>query len=328
VRQGRRRFVLGGAAICAAPRLAAGQSADRALRLAILSEATEAARAPNWKRFFGRLAELGYVEGRNLVVEARHAEGVPARLPALAAELVAWRPDVVVAVATPSAVAAKNATATIPVVFVGPADPVGSGLVTNLGRPGGNVTGFSPMQAEIGGKWIELLRELVPGLKRAAYLTDTGNGGEMLVFEQIRIRASSLGADVHAYDGVANGALDRSFAAIGGGRVDGLMVALTQALLPHRERIIAFASQKRIPAIYARREYPDAGGLLSYGADTAPLFARAAEYVQRIAQGAKPAELPVERPTFVKMVVNQRAARAQGIRIPPSVLVGADEVIE
>lgn len=328
MRRDRRRLVLGGAALVAAPRLASAQSADRTLRLAILSEATEAARAPSWKLFFGRLAELGYVEGRNLAVESRHANGDPSRLPGLAAELVAWNPDVVVAVSTPAAVAAKKATATIPVVFVGPADPVGSGLVANLGRPGGNVTGFSPMQAEIGGKWIELLRELVPGLKRGAYLTDTGNDGEMLVFEQIRLRASSLGVDVQVFDGIAPGALERSFDAIAGGRFDGLMVALTQALLPHRGRIVAFAAQRRLPAIYARREYPDAGGLLSYGADSTALFARAANYVQRIAQGAKPGDLPVERPTFVKMVVNQRTARAQGIHIPQSVLVSADEVID
>lgn len=328
MRRDRRRLLLGGAALVAAPRLASAQSADRALRLAILSEATEATRRQGWKTLFGRLAELGYVEGRNLAVESRHANGDPSKLPGLAAELVAWRPDVIVAVTTPAALAAKNATTTIPVVFVGPADPVGSGLVPNLGRPGGNVTGFSPMQAEIGGKWIELLRELAPGLKRAAYLTDTGNGGEMLVFEQIRLRASSLGVDVQVFDGIAPGALDRSFDAIAGGRFDGLMVALTQALLPHRDQIVAFASRKRLPAVYARREYPDAGGLISYGADTIPLFARAAEYVQRIAQGAKPADLPVERPTYVRMVVNQRAARAQGIRIPQSVLVGADEVID
>ena len=328
MRRDRRRLLLGGAALVAAPRLASAQSADRTLRLAILSEATEATRREGWKTFFGRLAELGYVDGRNLVVASRHAEGDVGRLPGLAAELVAWRPDAIVAVTTPAALAAKNATTTIPVVFVGPADPVGSGLVANLGRPGGNVTGFSPMQAEIGGKWIELLRELAPGLKRAAYLTDTGNGGEMLVFEQIRLRATSLGVDVQVFDGIAPGALDRSFDAIAGGRFDGLMVALTQALLPHRDRIVAFASRKRLPAVYARREYPDAGGLISYGADTIPLFARAAEYVQRIAQGAKPADLPVERPTYVRMVVNQRTARAQGFRIPQSVLVGADEVID
>ncbi len=328
MKPGRRRLVLGGAAIAAAPRLASAQSADRALRLAILSEANEATRRQGWKTLFGRLAELGYVEGRNLAVESRHANGDPSKLPGLAAGLVAWRPDVIVAVTTPAALAAKNATTTIPVVFVGPADPVGSGLVPNLGRPGGNATGFSPMQAEIGGKWIELLRELAPGLKRAAYLTDTGNGGEMLVFEQIRLRATSLRVDVQVFDGIAPGALDRSFDAIAGGRFDGLMVALTQALLPHRDRIVAFASRKPLPAIYARREYPDAGGLISYGADTIPLFARAAEYVQRIAQGAKPADLPVERPTYVRMVVNQRTARAQGFRIPQSVLVGADEVID
>lgn len=328
MRRGRRRFAACGALLMAVPAVVAAQAASRPLRVAILSESTEAARRAAWRLFVDRLRELGYVQGANLSIESRHADDVPARLPALAAELAAWKPDVLVAVTTPAAVAAKNATTTIPVVFVGPADPVGSGLVSNLGRPGGNVTGFSPMQAEIGGKWIELLREIAPDLNRAAYLTDTGNGGEMLVFEQIRLRATSLGVDVHVFDGIAPGALDRSFDAIAGGRFDGLMVALTQALLPHRDRIVAFASQRRLPAVYARREYPDAGGLLSYGADTAPLFRRAADYVDRIARGAHPGDLPVERPMHVTMVVNQRAARAQGIRIPPSILVGADDVIE
>lgn len=324
----RRRLVLAAAALACAPRAILAQPATRVLRVGMLSESTEGARQAAEKRFRERLAQLGYVEGRTLAIESRYANDVVARLPALAAELIAWKPDVIVAVSTPGAVAAKNATSTLPVVFIGPADPVGSGIVANLGRPGGNVTGFSPMQAEIGAKWIELLRELVPQARRAAYLTDTGNSGEMLVFESLRARATALGATVEAFDGVQPGNLDRSFEALSRGRFDGLVVALTPALLAHRDRIIRFAEQSRLPAIYARREYPEAGGLLSYGADAWALYVRAADYVHRIAQGAKPGDLPVERPTVVKMVVNQRTARAQAIRLPQSILVAADEVID
>ena len=324
----RRRFTLCGILLVSVPAIVTAQPAPRSPRVAILTESTEVARHASVKLFVDRLAQLGYVQGTNLSIETRHAGGVPSRLPALAAELVAWKPDVIVAVTTPAAIAAKNATSSIPVVFVGPADPVGSGLVANLGRPEGNVTGLSPMQAEIGGKWIEILRDLVPHLKRAAYLTDTGNSGEMLVFDQLKARASSLGIGVQVFDGIQPGALERSLATIAAERYDGMVVALTLALLPHRDRIVGFAAQRRLPAVYARREYPDAGGLLSYGADTAALFRRAADYVHRIAQGTKPADLPVERPTLVELVVNQRAARAQGIKVPQSILVSADDVIE
>ncbi|MEO8485719.1 MAG: ABC transporter substrate-binding protein [Betaproteobacteria bacterium] len=328
MKRGRRKFAAGALLLLSVPGIVAAQPANRTLRVAMLSESTEAARRVPETLFRERLAQLGYVEGRNLAIERRYANGVTARLPALAAELTAWKPDVIVAVSTPGALAAKYATSTIPVVFIGPADPVGSGIVTNLGRPDRNVTGFSPMQAEIGAKWIELLREIVPQAKRGAYLTDTGNGGEMLVFEQLRARATALGATVEAFDGIQPGALERSFAAIARGRFDGLVVALTSALLAHRDAIIRFAEQSRLPAIYARREYPEAGGLLSYGADISALFQRAADYVHRIAQGTKPGDLPVERPTVVRMVVNQRAARALGIKLPPSILVVADEVID
>lgn len=327
-RASRRRLVLAATALACAPRAILAQPAPHVLRVGMLSESTEAARQAAEKRFRERLAQLGYVEGRSLAIESRYANDVVARLPALAAELTAWKPDVIVAVSTPGAIAAKNATSTIPVVFIGPADPVGSGIVTNFARPGGNVTGFSPMQAEIGAKWIEILRQIVPQARRAAYLTDTGNSGEMLVFEQLRARATALGATVEVFDGVQPGNLDRSFEALSRGRFDGLVVALTPALLAHRDRIIRFAEQSRLPAIYARREYPDAGGLISYGADAWALYVRAADYVHRIAQGAKPGDLPVERPTLVKMVVNQRAARMLGIKIPQAVLVVADEVID
>jgi len=323
----RRRALVFAAALACAPRLAAAQSPPRLLRVAILSESTETARRNLWALFRERLAQLGYVEGRTLVIEWRHADDMPGYLPKLADELVTWKPDVIVAVSTPAAVAAKHATATIPIVFIGPTDPVGSGLVPNLARPGGNATGFSPMQGDIGPKWLELLRALSPRLQRAAYLTDAGNPGEIRVLELMRGRATALGATVQVYDAVQPGALDRAFEAIVHDRVDGLAVGITAAMLPYRDRIVAFASERKLPAVYARREYVDAGGLMSYGADTAPQYAKAADYVHRIATGTKPGDLPVERPTTIRMVVNRRAAKAQGIALPPSILAVADEVI-
>ena len=325
--QRRRRTLVAGAAFAWLPRAARAQTPTRVLRVAILSESTEGARRPLWALFRERLAQLGYVDGRSLAIDASHADDHPERLPALAAELVARKPDVIVAVSTPAAVAAKNATSTIPIVFVGPADPVGAGLVANLARPGGNVTGFSPMQAEIGAKWIELLRTIAPKLERAAYLTDTGNPGEMQVYESLRGRAAALGATVRVYDAVQPGALDRSFGAIERDRAQGLAVGLTAAMLRHRDRIVRFAAERKLPAVYARREYADAGGLMSYGADSTALFARTADYVHRIATGTRAGDLPVERPMAVTSVVNRRTARAQGIALPQAILVAADEVI-
>jgi len=324
----RRRVLLSVAALACAPRGIAAQSPPKLLRVAILSESTETARRSLWALFRERLAQLGYVEGRNLVLDWRHANDMPDSLSKLAGELVAKHPDVIVAVSTPAALAAKNATSTIPIVFVGPADPVGSGLVTSLARPGGNVTGFSPMQAEIGAKWIELLRAIDPKLQRAAYLTDTGNPGELRVLELMRGRATALGATVQVYDAIQPGALERAFEAIARDRIEGLAVAITAAMLPFRDRIVGFASERKLPAVYGRREYADAGGLMSYGADSAPLYAKAADYVHRIATGTKPGDLPVERPSAIRMVVNRRAAKAQGIAVPQAILVAADEVVD
>lgn len=321
----RRRVLLSAAALACAPRRAVAQA--RPLRVGVLSESTESARNAVWALFRERLGQLGYVEGRTLVLDTRHANDDAKRLPNLAAELVALGPDVIVAVSTPAALAAKGATSTIPIVFVGPADPVGAGLVPNLARPGANLTGFSPMQAEIGAKWIEVLRALVPKLARAAYLTDVGNPGEIQVFERIRERAAALGATVKVYDGVQPGALERSFAAMVSDRVEGLVVAITTAMLGHKERIVRYAEERRLPAVYGRREYADAGGLMSYGADFRPLFAKAAEYVHRIATGTRPGDLPVERPMAVRTVVNLRTAKAQGIALPQSILLAADETI-
>jgi putative ABC transport system substrate-binding protein len=302
--------------------------AEPAVRVAFLDSDTEAARAPFREIFMKRLGELGYVAGRNLVVDRRFAGGDASRLPALAAELVALKPDVFVTVTTTVALAAKEATSTIPIVAMGPADPVRSGLVASLGRPGGNLTGVAYNQAEVAGKWAELARELVPGAKAIAYLTDTGNPGEMLVFRNLEERARRLGLKAQVLDGTARARVDEAFAAIKAARVDVLVVATTAALLPQRQPIVDGAERLRLPAIYARQDYIQAGGLLSYGADPDTVAVRGAEYVARVLRGAKPADTPFEMVSTYRLVVNAKAAKALGLRLPPAVLARADEVIE
>lgn len=320
--------ILALSALLAAPVPGVAQTAGRTLRIAVLDDASESARAERWQAFRARLRELGYTEGKNLVIEARYARGANDRLPALAAELVALKPDVIVTAATPPAKAAVQATRSIPIVFTAVADPVATGLVASFGRPGGNATGLSIITPELGTKWIELLRELVPGAKRVAYLTDTGSEGGMLVFKRMQEQARKLDVAVEVFGGQHPKELERSFEAIARERFPGLIVGATARLSDHRRQIVQFAAQHKLPAIYAQREYADAGGLLSYAPDLRAMYRRAADYVHRIAQGAKPSELPVERPTTIRMVLNLKTSRALGIPIPPSIRHRADELID
>ena len=315
--------------IAAAPgRLAAQFGRPGPARIAILDDASEAARYQLWTAFRNRLAELGYVEGRDVSIEARFAGGNPDRLALLAAELVAGKPEVLVVVTTTAAVAAKKATSTIPIVALGPADPVQSGLVTSLARPGGNLTGLAPNQAEIVGKWLDLLRALRPDAKALVYLTDTGNPGEMLVYRELETRASALGMASRVMDGVSTANVEAAFAVMQRRRTDALIVATTASLLTQRRQIVDGAARLRIPAIYARREYAEAGGLISYGADSHVLFARAADYVSRILRGTPPAELPFEMASTFRLVLNLRTSRELGLAIPQAIRIRADEVIE
>jgi putative ABC transport system substrate-binding protein len=252
----------------------------------------------------------------------------PERVPALARELVALSPDVIVAVTTTAALAAKKATDRIPIVAIGPADPVKSGLIASFARPGGNVTGVSPNQSEIAGKWLDLVREIVPGAKSLAYLTDRGNPGEMLVYGELEQRARRIGLAVNALDGRTSGAIAEAFAAIARERADALVVATTAALVPHRQQIVDGAARARLPAVYARREYVEAGGLLSYGTEPETVFSRAADYVDRIVKGAAPSELPFEMASTFTLIVNAVTARTQGVSVPQSLLARADRVIE
>lgn len=249
-------------------------------------------------------------------------------LSGLAGELVAFNPAVIVAVTTTAALAAKQATTRIPIVAIGPADPVTSGLVASLGRPGGNVTGVSPNQSEIAGKWLEIIREIKPRAKLVAYLTDRGNPGEMLVFRELQERAQRLGLEVRAMDGLTQSNVDRAFAAIERDHIDAVIVATTAALLAHRQQIVESTMRLRLVAVYARKEYPEVGGLLSYGTEAETVFSRAAEYVDRILRGAHPSELPFEMASTFTLVLNIKTARAVGVKIPQSVLARADQIIQ
>lgn len=221
-------------------------------RVATLDDASEATRARLWANFRKRLAALGYADGTEVIFEQRWAGGNLEKIPDIAAELVALNPDVIVAVTTTAAVAVKKATARIPIVAIGPADPVKSGLVASLGRPGGNVTGFSPNQAEIAGKWLEIVREIVPHAKLLACLTNRGNPGEMLVFRELEERARPLGLEVQAMDGRTKSNVDQAFASIERDRVDAVIIATTAALLGHRQQIVESAARLRLPAVYAQ----------------------------------------------------------------------------
>jgi len=298
------------------------------VRVAILDDADEGTRSQLWASFRKRLNELGYAERRNLQIEARFARGELQSLDGLAVELVALKPNVIVAVTTTAALAAKKATADIPIIALGAADPVQSGLVASLARPGGNLTGASPNQAELASKWLQLVRDLVPDAKSLAYVTDRGNPGEMLVFRDLQRAAMALGMSAIALDGVSSRAVDQAYAEIVANRADALIVATTTRLLAQRAQLVDGAARVRVPAIYARKEYAEAGGLLSYGSDTEAVFTRGADYVDRVLRGAKPADLPFEMASTFRMVLNLKTAEALGLRIPAAIRIRADEVIQ
>ena len=277
------------------------------------------------------LRDLGYVEGRNVVIEYRDSKGKPERLAALAAELVAQKVDVIVAPGTLAALAAKRATTTVPIVFPTVGNPVADGLVKSLVRPGGNVTGLSNITPELVGKCMQLLKDAVPGATRVAVLTHPGSAtAETDSNYATRAHAAgrALGFAVQLIDARHPVDLDHAFTEMARWRANALIVMPYATLLPERARIAAMAARQRLPAVYAYRENVEAGGLMSYGADLATQFRRSAAYVDRILKGAKPGDLPVEQPTKFELVINLKAAKALGITIPISVLQQADQLIE
>ena len=324
----RRTILAVAGAALAAPRTLFAQPAKRVFRIAVLDEAGETAVQDMWSAFRDRLRELGYVEGKNVVFEARHAGGAHERLPGLAAELVALKPDLIACSGTPATRAAIRATSSIPVVFLSSSDPVGNSLVVSLARPGGNATGISSLARETTQKTLELLHELSPGAQRIAYLMDTDNPNTASIFSRLEENARRLKLSIRMLDGSGRAALDRAFETIRRERVEGLLVSAAQTLLDHRERIVQFAAREKLPAVYSRLEYVPLGGLLCHSADRTIAARRAGDLANRILRGAKPAELPVEQSSNIRTVVNMKTARALGIKVPDSIRLRADEVIE
>jgi putative ABC transport system substrate-binding protein len=273
-------------------------------------------------------SKLGYVEGQNIALEVRWAEGRYERLPELVAQLVRLKVDVLVVAATPGALAVKNATRTIPVVMVAVADPVGSGLVANLARPGSNFTGLSMLNPEISGKRLELLKESLPSISRVAVLTNPGNRSRAVFWNETQTAAQTLGLQLQSIKVRAPEGLDEAFQVAAHGRAEALLPFDDAMVISHRARVVALAAKRRLPTMYGLREFPDAGGLLSYGPNLLDQYRRTATFVDRILKGAKPADLPVEQPTKFELVINLRTARALGLTLPPSVLTRADQVIE
>jgi putative ABC transport system substrate-binding protein len=275
-----------------------------------------------------RLRELGYLEGQNITFESRFGEGKPDRLPGLAAELVALKVDVIVTSGTPASLAAKQATRTIPIVMAQLADPVGAGLVASLGRPGGNVTGLTTQDADLSGKRLEMLLEVVPKVSRFAVLIDETSPGSMLIARGTQVAAQSLGVQLQSLGVRGPGELDRAFSAMKEARAGALIVESSSLLFTSRTRLADLALKNRLPTVFAQREYAEAGGLMAYSADFSDLFRRTATFVDKILKGAKPADLPVEQPTKFDFVINLKTAKALGLTIPPSLLQRADQVIE
>jgi putative ABC transport system substrate-binding protein len=274
------------------------------------------------------LKEYGWVEGQNIIIEYRFAEGKEDALPAIAAELARSRLDVIVAESTAAIQSAKTVTQTVPIVMATSSDPVGTGLVANLNRPGGNITGLSLQAAELSGKRLQLLTEIVPGLARVAVLSNPLNPSIALSVEQTKAAAQALGIETHVVEVQAPDKFESAFAAVTAAHAGALMVLPDPLLYGQHPRIVTFTAASHLPALFPEREVAEAGGLIAYGPSIPASFQRAAAYVDKILRGAKPADLPVEQPTTFELVVNLQTARATGVTIPTSILLRADEVIE
>jgi putative ABC transport system substrate-binding protein len=276
----------------------------------------------------GRLRELGYVEGRDISFEFRWAEGKLGRLTQLASELTGLKVDVITAFSTPAAIAAQKATTTIPIVFSAVGDPVGTGLVSNLARPGGNLTGVSLLATELAAKRLEILEEIVPNMSPLAMFWNDTNPSMVLSAARSQDAAAKLGLAIQSIGVHDLVSFESAFATVESGRVVALLTLIDPFTSAHRQRIVDFAAQRHLPAIYDAREFVDSGGLISYGPSLLATQLRVAEYLDKIFKGAKPGDLPVEQPTKFELVINLKAAKALSLTVPPSLLARADEVIE
>jgi ABC-type uncharacterized transport system substrate-binding protein len=325
----RREFMtlLGGAA-AAWPLAARAQQPGKMYRIGFLGNSTAALEGSLVGSFREGLRDLGYVEGQNILIEYRWAEGQYEQFPALIAELLAQRVEVIVTAGTPASLAVKNATTSVPLVMVAVGDPVTTGLVASLARPGGNITGLTSTSEELDGKRLELLREVIPKLSHVAVFWNPENPTLLTSLKEMRAAAQVLGIKVQVLEVRTPADLEETFKAIVRERPGALLVMGDRLFLHNRQRIMDFATKQRLPVVPGHPELVEAGGLMSYGASYPGMHRRAAYFVDRILKGAKPADLPVERPVKFELVLNLKAAKTLGLEVPPQLIARADEVIE
>ena len=319
----RREFitVLGGAA-GAWPLAARAQQPAKIPRIGIIDD------SPIWNAFRHGLRDLGYLEGQNIVFDYRYAGGLPDRLAWVAVELIHRPVDLIATFGTPPTLAAKQATTTIPIVMMGVGDPVGSGLVSSLARPGGNITGNTILGPEVAGKRLQLLKEVIPSLSRVVFLWNPDNASHPAQLAELRVAVEALGIKLLPVPVRSSDEFDNAFAAMMRERPDAFLMTNDPFHQLSIGRIIDFLANNRLPGMFVTREVTVAGGLLSYGASLPDLFRRGAVYVHKILQGTKPADLPIEQPVKFELVVNLKTAKAMGLSIPESFLLRADETIE
>ena len=315
--------------LLAAPLAAEGQQQGKVVRIGLLDYGTSnPSSTARWNALRGRLRELGYVEGQNVVFEPRWGNGQAARLPSLAAELIDIRVDILVTATSEAALAAKQATSSVPIVTATTGDPVKLGLVASLARPGGNVTGVISLNSDLAGKRLELLKQLIPRASRIAILRVPENRSSVLSVRDTEHASRSLGVAVQIVDARDPRDFDAAFLTMKRARADAVILGVNTPFIAERRRLAKLAVLHRLPMMTPAKEYAEAGGLLSYGTNYLDQFRRAATYVDKIIKGAKPADLPVEQPTTFELVINMKTAKALALAIPPSLLLSADQVIE
>jgi putative tryptophan/tyrosine transport system substrate-binding protein len=303
------------------------QQVKKVPRIGYLSATSPSSVSGRTEAFRQALRELGYVEGKNIAIEYRFANGKLDLVPQNAAELVRLKVDVIVTNGPTDTRAANEATVTIPIVMAQDSDPVGSGFVASLARPGGNITGLSTLSPELSGKQLELLKEIVPKLSRVAILGNSTEPGNAPTLKEMQLAADALGVQLHYLDIRSAKDIETAFSAIKNNAAGAFIVLRNAVTSPHRKRIVDFAAKSHLPGMYVSPEWVEAGGLMSYGVSFTDLFRRAARYVDKIVKGAKPADLPVEQPTKFEFVINLKTAKQIGLTIPPDVLARADRVI-
>ena len=326
----RRETVLALLGLGAAPFGAVAQRQDKVWRVGFLASVSRQSmqNSGRYEAFIQGMGVLGYVEGRNLAMDARFSEGQPESLSRHAMDLVQSKVDIIVTGGSYAARAAKQATTSIPIVMAAASDPVSSGLVESLARPGGNITGLSLNAVDVSPKHIEFLKSVMPGIGRAAVLTNPGIPAHLRIVKNLQAAAQPLGIEILSVDARTADEIERAFATIMSAGAEAVIVVIDAFFIAQRQRIAELAARSRLPSIFAFRQAVEAGGLLSYGQNLADSYRRAANYVDRILRGAKPGDLPVEQPTRFELVINLKTAKALGVTVPQSVLLRADDVIQ